>query len=176
VYRVNPLYYVTFTTATLCASFILYGGFNTSDAVNTLSLLSGFLVIFTGVYLLNLSRSDPDGRKMASGLAADGIATDIISGIQTRRSMQARRSLDPHRMSVGSNAYGRGGDREGLIHAYDEEENAGFGLTDLTEDSDDEGAPPRSMNGKANGNGNKKSFSEQAREHDRSRRSSPLPR
>jgi len=70
---------------------------------------------------------------MAGGMGSDGIATDIISGIQTRRSMQARRSIDPHRMSVGSNAFGRGGDREGLIHAYDEEENAGFGLTDLTE-------------------------------------------
>src|SRR5271154_4464066 len=64
---VNPLYYVTFTTATLCASFILFRGFNTSDAVNTLSLLSGFLVIFTGVYLLNLSRGDPNGHRLISG-------------------------------------------------------------------------------------------------------------
>lgn len=93
----------------------------------------------------------------------DGIATDPLSGIQTRRSMQARRSADPHRMSLGSNGYGRGdrGDREGLIHAYDEEENMGFGLTDLAEDSDDEdGTPPRAMNGKVNGNGSKRSFSE----------------
>lgn len=150
---VNPLYYVTFTTATLCASFILYGGFNTVDAVNTISLLCGFLVIFTGVYLLNISRGDPDGRKMINGVAQDGIATDIISGIQTRRSMQARRSLDPNRMSMGSNGYGRGGDREGLIRAYDEEENMGFGLTDLTEDTDEEG-DHRGTNGKANGRPN----------------------
>jgi len=150
---VNPLYYVTFTTSTLCASFILYGGFNTVDAVNTLSLLCGFLVIFTGVYILNISRGDPDGRKMINGVAQDGIATDIISGIQTRRSMQARRSLDPNRMSVGSNGYGRGGDREGLIRAYDEEENMGFGLTDLTEDTDEEG-DYRGANGKANGRPN----------------------
>jgi len=129
-HRVNPLYYVTFTTATLTASFILYGGFNTSDAVNTLSLLSGFLVIFTGVYLLNISRGDPDGRKMINGHAPEGIATDLVSSIQTRRSMQARRSMDPHRMSIGSNGYGRS-DRDGLIRSYDEEENAGFGLTDL---------------------------------------------
>ncbi|KAG9948457.1 DUF803-domain-containing protein, partial [Aureobasidium melanogenum] len=40
---VNPLYYVTFTTCTLVASFILFQGFNTSDAVNTISLLCGFL-------------------------------------------------------------------------------------------------------------------------------------
>ena len=96
---------------------------------------------------------------MINGAGHDGIATDVISGIQTRRSMQARRSLEPHRLSMGSNGYGRGGDREGLIHAYDEEENVGFGLTDLAEDSDED-APPRSANGKANGNGiGKTSFS-----------------
>lgn len=65
-------------------------------------------------------------------------------------------------MSMGSNGFGRG-DREGLIHAYDEEENnTGFGLTDLATDSDDD-APPSSAkipNGKMNGNGNKRSFSE----------------
>ncbi|KAH6668012.1 magnesium transporter NIPA-domain-containing protein [Halenospora varia] len=176
---VNPLYYVTFTTATLCASFILYGGFNTSDAVNTISLLSGFLVIFTGVYLLNLSRGDPNGQKMIHGTTHDGIATDIISGIQTRRSMQARRSLDPHRMSMGSQGYGRGGDREGLIRAYDEEENTGFGLTDLAS-SDDESHPHTTngkiySNGNGNANGSKRSFTEPvAREG--SRKSSPLPR
>ncbi|KAH8589998.1 magnesium transporter NIPA-domain-containing protein [Bisporella sp. PMI_857] len=177
---VNPLYYVTFTTATLCASFILYGGFNTSDAVNTISLLSGFLVIFTGVYLLNISRGDPDGRRMIEGSPTDGIPTDIISGTQTRRSMQARRSLDPHRMSIGSAGYGRG-DREGLIRAYDEEENTGFGLTDLAEESDEESrSPRRSTNGKVNGtlnsNGNangKRSFSEPL---EVPRKPSPRPR
>src|SRR5205823_2897345 len=123
-----PLYYVTFTTATLCASFILFRGFNTSDAVNTLSLLCGFLVIFTGVYLLNLSRSDPDGHRLLNGKGMDleGVPTDGIASIQTRRSMQARRSLELHRLSSGS-GYGRQGDHVGLIHAYDEE-NGGFGL------------------------------------------------
>jgi hypothetical protein len=159
---VNPLYYVTFTTATLCASFILYGGFNTSDAVNTLSLLSGFLVIFTGVYLLNISRTDPDGFKAINGHEVDGIATDIISGIQTRRSMQARRSLEPHRMSVGSNGFGRT-DRDGLIRSYDEEENAGFGLTDLAEDSDEGSPGPVRLNGSVNGNA-KRSFSDPVEE------------
>jgi len=66
---------------------------------------------------------------------------------------------------MGSAGYGRSSDRDGLIRAYDEEENTGFGLTDLAEDSDDIDAPPRSANGKANGNGNgngsaKRSFSE----------------
>lgn len=127
-------------------------------------------MIFTGVYLLNISRSDPEGHKMINGAVNDGIATDIISGIQTRRSMQARRSLDPHRISMGSNGYSRGADREGLMRAYDEEENAGFGLTDLAEDSDEEAL--RNANGKhtPNGNGNvKSSFSEPI---DRARNSS----
>lgn len=162
---VNPLYYVTFTTATLCASFILFSGFNTTDTVNTLSLLCGFLVTFTGVYLLNLSRTDPNGLKMMNGNGgADSIGTDMVSSVQTRISMEARRSLGGgnnthHRLSIGSN---RGGDREGLIRAYDEEEAAGFGLTDLAEESDED--DPRSPfvdhgrghagqpNGAANGN------------------------
>jgi len=134
-------------------------------------------VIFTGVYLLNISRADPDGRRLMDGSPRDGIATDIVSGIQTRRSMQSRRSMDPHRMSVGSNGYGRAGDREGLIRAYDEEENVGFGLTDLTEDSDED-APLKSANGNGNAIGNgsasaKKSFSEPI---EMPRKPSPRPR
>ncbi|KAL8738793.1 MAG: hypothetical protein Q9181_000471 [Wetmoreana brouardii] len=139
---VNPLYYVTFTTATLCASFILFRGFNTTDAVNTISLLSGFLVIFTGVYLLNLSRGDPNGHVLLRGKGEDGIPTDGITGLQTRASMQTRRSIDARRISSGSAGIGSRGDREGLIHAYDEE-NGGFGLTDLTEDSEEDQETPR---------------------------------
>ncbi|KAM3514895.1 hypothetical protein MY11210_001500 [Beauveria gryllotalpidicola] len=134
---VNPLYYVTFTTATLCASFILFSGFNTTDPVNTVSLLCGFLIIFTGVYLLNLSRGDPNGQKLVSPHSGyDATPTDIVSSFQTRRSMQARRSGDPSRHSIGS----AHGDRDGLIRAYDEEEAVGFGLADLAEESEDEGA------------------------------------
>ena len=59
---VNPLYYVTFTTFTLLASFILFRGFNTASAINIISLLIGFLIIFSGVYLLNISRKDNEGR------------------------------------------------------------------------------------------------------------------
>ncbi|RYO97762.1 hypothetical protein DL766_000721 [Monosporascus sp. MC13-8B] len=141
---VNPLYYVTFTTATLCASFILFSGFNTTDTVNTLSLLCGFLITFTGVYLLNLSRADPHGMKMLAGRSTDATGTDMISSFQTRRSMQARRSTDP-RSSIGSRGHT---DRDGLMRAYDEEAAAGeFGLTDLAEDSEDE--LPRRSNGNA---------------------------
>jgi len=53
-------------------------------------------------------------------------------------------------------------DRDGLIRAYDEEEAAGFGLTDLAEDSDSDVDPrspmmpshPASAASAANGNGN----------------------
>lgn len=139
---VNPLYYVTFTTATLCASFILFEGFNTVDTVNTLSLLCGFLVIFAGVYLLNLARGDPDGLKMMNGktVGGEGIPTDPVASLQTRRSMQARRSsLDPHRRSNSltfSIGGGQSRETEGLIQNYDAEHGA-FGLTDLEEESDE---------------------------------------
>ncbi|KAJ5649080.1 uncharacterized protein N7484_002803 [Penicillium longicatenatum] len=138
---VNPLYYVTFTTFTLCASFILFQGFNTTDAVNTISLLCGFLVIFTGVYLLNLSRHDPDGHALVnSKLDEEGVPTDGIASFQTRRSMQARRSTDPHRRSSSSIAFLNGhGDREGLIHSYDLENGSGIGLDDLAEDDGEPG-------------------------------------
>ncbi|KAL6918340.1 hypothetical protein FSST1_009835 [Fusarium sambucinum] len=53
---VNPVYYVFFTTATLCASLALFGGLYSSGLVQVLSLACGLLLIFAGVYLLNMSR------------------------------------------------------------------------------------------------------------------------
>lgn len=152
--RVNPIYYVTFTTATLCASFILFQGFNTTDAVNTISLLSGFLVIFAGVYLLTLSHSDPNGHRLLNGIAEDGVPTDGIASLQTRLSMQARRSMEARRTSSGSAGFGSRGDREGLIHSYDEEMGGGRGvdLEDLAEESDEETLNPDGVNGRAAGN------------------------
>jgi len=127
--RVTPLYYVTFTTATLIASFILFQGFNTTDPVNTISLLCGFLIIFGGVYLLNLSRSDPDGHRLAANGSAsygEGVPTDGITGLQVRRSMQLRRSdVGGSRSSIGARLLER--------HLDDE---AAVGLTDLAEDDD----------------------------------------
>lgn len=136
---VNPLYYVTFTTATLCASFILFQGFNTVDAVSTISLLCGFLVIFAGVYLLDLARADPDAYNMMHGkmYREDSIPTDPVASLQTRRSIQARRSsADPHRRRSSFNFRmdgGHGRESEGLIHSYDVEEGA-FGLAALPTD------------------------------------------
>lgn len=56
---VNPMYYVFFSTATIIASLVLFQGLGTPGAKDSFSLLCGFLVIFMGVYLLNLSR-DPE--------------------------------------------------------------------------------------------------------------------
>ena len=76
----------------------------------------------------------------------EGIPTDGIAGFQTRRSMQSRRSTDPHRRSSSSIAYLNGhGDREGLIHSYDVENNSGIGLEELAEESDGEPGPTFSI-------------------------------
>ena len=173
---VNPLYYVTFTTATLCASFLLFHGFNTTDAVNTISLLCGFLVIFTGVYLLNLSRGDPDGRHLLNGkLPDEGIPTDPLASLQTRRSMQARRSLsDSHRRSTSLtySPFSPGGPRQanperaGLMHNYDVEQGA-FGLTDLVEEPEEAEKSKRTR--KASGERRVKVFRETAHSRGMSR-------
>ncbi len=102
-----------------------------------MSLLSGFLVIFTGVYLLNLSRGDPDGHKVLSSNIENGLPTADVAILQIRGSMQARRSIEAHRASSGSAAFNPQGDREGLMHSYDGD-NEGFGLTNLTADSEED--------------------------------------
>lgn len=110
---VNPLYYVTFTTATLCASFILFKGFNTTNAVNTISLICGFLIIFSGVYLLNISRDN--SADLLPSKSLEGIPMDnTVASIQTRRSIQMHR-------------------RSGSVGRYSAEE---YGLTRLDEEED----------------------------------------
>jgi magnesium transporter len=90
------------------------------------------------VYLLNLSRKDPEGHRLVGSQpdnTFEGIPSDGIAGFITRRSMQARRS--------SAETHGREslalGDRERLMRAYDVEANASaYGLDDLAEDSEDE--------------------------------------
>lgn len=139
---VNPLYYVTFTTATLCASFILFKGFNTTDAANTISLICGFLIIFSGVYLLNISRSDPDGRSLLPTKSLDGMPMDnTVAGLQTRRSMQL------HRNSGGFGGHRRSDSFRQQVHRTNEYGEDSFGLTSLDEDflsdEDDEAVNPK---------------------------------
>ena len=106
--------------------------------MNTLSLLSGFLVIFSGVYLLNLSRDDPNGQKLLNGHVSDGVPTDGLTGLQTRHSMQIRRSMsvDHTRWSIGSGNLGRINERGHLMH-NSEEQNVGLSLDDLHSESDE---------------------------------------
>lgn len=69
----------------------------------------------------------------------EGVPTDGIASFQTRLSMQSRRS--------SSSAYLNGhGDREGLIHSYDVENNQTIGLSELTEESDGEPGPAFARN------------------------------
>ena len=92
------------------------------------------------MYLLNLSQGDPDGHRLLTGRNEDGVPTDGIASLQTRLSMQSRRSVEPRRMSNGNFAFSPRsphGDREGLIRSYDVE-SGGLGLSDLTEDSEGE--------------------------------------
>ncbi|KAE8150224.1 magnesium transporter [Aspergillus avenaceus] len=59
---VNALYYVAFTTCTLTASIIFYQGLNTSDWTSIISMICGFLLNFTGISLLTLSKTAQEGR------------------------------------------------------------------------------------------------------------------
>jgi hypothetical protein len=129
---VNPLYYVTFTTGTICASFTFYGGFNTTEAVGTLSLLSGFFITFAGVYLLNLSR-EPRFASVNLG----GSASQRNSSV----SSLPRFNGDGHRSSVGSAA---GGDREGLMRAFNADADS-FELDDLAEEESNRGETSRAL-------------------------------
>jgi len=94
---VNPIYYVFFTTSTIIASAILFQGFNTTDAGKTVSLICGFLIIFMGVYLLNLSREpeSPKGHSalqtgMMSEFSQVGLPRDKITSADSRYALQTR--------------------------------------------------------------------------------------
>lgn len=93
---VNPLYYVTFTTCTLVALFVLFRGFNTALPVNVILLLIGFLIIFSGVYLLNILRKENESNlRELFGVhtGADmGPMDNGVGGFSMRRSMQVARA------------------------------------------------------------------------------------
>lgn len=72
----------------------------------------------------------------------DGIPTDGIGGALTRRSMQARRSVDSHRRSGSLTLSPELGRRsqERLMNHYDVERPSmeRYGLSDLAEDEEDD--------------------------------------
>ncbi|KAJ7753817.1 magnesium transporter NIPA-domain-containing protein [Mycena metata] len=84
---VNPMYYVGFCSATIVASLILFEGFNTTDATNTVSLISGFIVTFLGVHILNLSMLEESAQAIedarAGAVTLEGrLSLDGWHGIQ----------------------------------------------------------------------------------------------
>jgi hypothetical protein len=102
-HSVNPIYYVFFSSSTIIASAILFQGFNTTDASNTISLLCGFLVIFMGVYLLNLSR-EPDSAKPKHSVLESGMMSESFLWIvNVKLSPDFRPMVDP-RMSMSGRA------------------------------------------------------------------------
>ncbi|WWD21560.1 hypothetical protein CI109_106046 [Kwoniella shandongensis] len=163
---VNPIYYVFFTTATIVASAILFSGFNTPGVVNTISLICGFLIIFMGVFLLNISR-EPE---------APHHATSLESGLMNpRMSMSGRISIDSNGPSswnygavpnasyapdgtLNSATHGRRSSiyraqNSTLFNAFEEEGVPLGQLAEEDESSDDEaarvqGGPGRSLIGK----------------------------
>jgi hypothetical protein len=162
---VNPIYYVFFTTATIVASAILFQGFNTTGGVNTISLICGFLVIFMGVYLLNISRQPEKPHhptSLESGLMSKSPPTlrrvsVLIGESDPRMSMSGRLSHESNNpaawtyASVPSGAnYAQDGtalhgrrssiyraQNTTLFSAFEED---GVALTDLPEEEDEEGS------------------------------------
>ncbi|KAG6909926.1 hypothetical protein DXG01_014448 [Tephrocybe rancida] len=140
---VNPMYFVGFSSATITASLILFQGFNTSGATNTVSLLCGFAVTFAGVHLLNISRiTEP----------ALGEHSTLEGGLMNPRlSLQGRMSLDgwngdsrvgpaPAPRSHGRRNSHYRSQSATLFNAFDEHEDAAetVGLQRLREeDSED---------------------------------------
>ncbi|KAL2065219.1 hypothetical protein VTL71DRAFT_2888 [Oculimacula yallundae] len=112
---VSPIYYVTFTTAVLTASFVLFQGFNMTSAFETTLLLCGFLIIFAGVYMLNYPSSAPNHDfELLSGGSGNGNAGGAVP--ESPGFARARFSMQGLRPS------------EELIREEDEEEEEeGFG-------------------------------------------------
>ncbi|KAJ7700660.1 DUF803-domain-containing protein [Mycena olivaceomarginata] len=140
---VNPMYYVGFCSATIVASLILFEGFNTTDATNTVSLLCGFIVTFLGVHILNLSMLEESAQALENAqggvllegrLSLDGwhgVRRDSISmgmGLPSPRGHARRSSLYRAQSSTLFNAFteplSAGGDRDsvGLQRLREEDE------------------------------------------------------
>ena len=106
-----------------------------------MSLLCGFLVTFAGVYLLNLSRGDPNGVELVSGNHSSyPTRNDSIFSME-----DLRQSIGEgwQRQSLGG---ARGGDREGLMRAYNDED-AGFELDTFAGGKSDDNATDMTMGG-----------------------------
>jgi drug/metabolite transporter (DMT)-like permease len=146
---VNPIYYVMFTTSTIFASFLLFRGFNTEGAGPAISLIGGFVVIFLGVYLLNLNRLiDPITQQSrvsfvtGEGLAGTGRLSEhherlFGEGYHMRTGSGVGRnslSYPPPRRTATPNR--RDSTNSSVLFGYDENEET-VGLTRLNEDGEE---------------------------------------
>ncbi len=104
---VSPIYYVSFTTAVLTASFVLFQGFNMTNPIETARLLCGFLIIFFGVYLLNFPSKDMKDSYEFQTLASAALP-DSPGLVRTRLSMQSPRPS---------------GDASIQMHSFEEEDS-----------------------------------------------------
>lgn len=142
-----------FTTCTIVASIILFQGFNTTDPANSVSLVTGFVIIFIGVHLLNISRK-PDVPPPPSPTSGEPHHLPLEHGfVNPRLSLSGggRLSIDStwSREAAPLSAGGHGrrtsaGARALNAFTYpsrvgDEEQgNGGVGLTKLREDPREE--------------------------------------
>lgn len=124
---VNPIYYVCFSTATIVASLILFQGFDTTDATNTVSLIAGFLTTFLGVNLLNYSRAPEPPRGAADANGHMPLGNGVF---------HPRLSLSLESPRVSSSGHGR---RGSLYRVFDaDEDGEEVGLRTLHEEDEDD--------------------------------------
>lgn len=154
-----------FTASTIFASFLLFRGFNTAGSA-AISLLGGFIVIFVGVYLLNLNRLiDPVTQQprvslvTGEGLAGTGRLSEhherLLNGdgyhVNHSRYSPVTGRENLNRYPPGRRSEGRHG-REGsngsvLFNAYDHEDHVvlqDFNELEDQEDYDEPLTSPRS--------------------------------
>ncbi|KAE8269644.1 hypothetical protein A4X09_0g2697 [Tilletia walkeri] len=88
---VTPTYYVLFTTCTLISSIVLFQGLQASASA-ILTIVLGFLVICSGITLLQLSKVDPDDLASKPGL--DRRTTMLLKASQSHISHNPREKND----------------------------------------------------------------------------------
>jgi ABC-type nickel/cobalt efflux system permease component RcnA len=116
--RVNPIYFVCFTTATIIASAILFHGFNTDNPINVASLICGFIIIFTGVYLLDsIARNENSQHHLHGDLSSSDEAED-----------------DDMRYLMGNDE----DDEAALLDQHDNNVHSTLNLSGLNHDSDED--------------------------------------
>ncbi|KAJ3209633.1 hypothetical protein HDU67_006040 [Dinochytrium kinnereticum] len=116
---VTPIFYVTFTTATLLGSAILYQGFPVASVTAGLSIVMGFLVIVGGVSLLFQYSMQVLAQEAAlvvsSAAVAAGVRSQPTSGAQSVRSVSRAGSMPEGR---ANSPYWNGGGSHASSHPH----------------------------------------------------------